>query len=75
MSEIYKQTNMSIENLRASMEALCEPKKNILNKKNPKDKKFKPDDWIMLNLKYDNKSVKCSFVFSKGKKKKNVEPT
>ena len=66
---------MSIENFRSSMEKLCEPKRNILNKKNPTDKKFKPDDWIELNLKYDNKSVKCSFIPGKTKKKKNVEPT
>ena len=32
VSDIYKTTNMSLDNLKASMERLCEPGKNILNK-------------------------------------------
>ena len=57
------------------MMKLCEPGKNFLIKSNPKKPTFNDNDTVSLNLRFDNKSVRCNFIPSKTKKKVTLEPT
>ena len=66
---------MSIDNFKDGMMKLCEPKKNILTKSNPKKPTFTNIDYVMFNKEHKNRAAKINYIPSKSKKKKTLEPT
>ena len=66
---------MPLENFRAAIMRLCDPKRGILTKTNPRTATFRNDDLISVKENFNCATIKINYIPLKIVKKKNMEPT
>ena len=66
---------MPLKNFRAAMIRLCDPKKGILTKTNPRNAIFRDDDVISVKENFNSATIKINYIPLKVVKKKSLEPT
>ena len=72
--QIKEMTNMPVENFKAAMMRLCDPKVKVLLKKVNKPV-FGDDEPIRCNPKFASNAIKHNLIPQKTVKKKTVEPS
>ena len=57
------------------MMRLCDPKRGILTKTNPRNANFRDDDLISVKVNFTSATIKINYIPLKVVKKKSMEPT